>query len=139
MTTIRRPLEVALLASVLATGCSIIAVRPDPTHLPSGKTVCASYVPPLLDAIATPFWAGWGYFLDNFCIDSQSPYCGKSLTHYIPAMVTAASALYGAWAVNRCIGKLEELPPDAAQPFPARSGTAVGRNRTGTDAGEVDR
>jgi hypothetical protein len=112
------------LVSLLATGCSFIAVRPVPTVLPtSGRTVCATYFPVFLDGVALPLWGAFGYVLDDLCITIDGRECQgrKRLTHYIPAMIVAASAVYGVWAVNHCNNKLEQLPSDSGSPFPAAS------------------
>ena len=107
------------LTALLATGCSVLAVKPSPTVLPERKTaVCATYPAPLLDGLATPAWAGFGYLLDNVCLKEPPSACGKNVARYIPAMITAASMLYGIWAAGYCNRKLEELATDAAHPFP---------------------
>jgi len=115
------------LTSLSATSCSIIFVRPDPTVLRSGKTVCGTHAAPAADLVATMMWAGIGVFADNICLSEGGPAanpdrCGPSVSHYIPAMIAAASSIYGFWAVSRCEHKLAELSRDAAQPLPARLG-----------------
>jgi hypothetical protein len=123
----RRRVATFGLASLL-TGCSIVAVRPEPTASQQPPTVvCATRLAPALDTVGALLLAVGGLYANVvrhvFCETSENPRpCGSDIPAYIPAMVALTSSLYGSWAVDRCEHKLEELSKDAAQPFPAKAG-----------------
>jgi hypothetical protein len=116
------------LAAMSATGCSFVFVRPTPTvSTGSGVVVCGTMVAPDLDVFATLGLALGGGMANGvrhaFCETSENPRpCGSDIPAYIPAMIAAASSLYGFWAVSHCNKKLEELSREPAQPFPVRTG-----------------
>jgi len=105
------------LAAMSAAGCSFVFVRPTPTvSTGSGAVVCGTMVAPDLDVFATLGLALGGGMVNGvrhaFCETSENT----------PAMIAAASSLYGFWAVSYCERELEKLSKDAAQPFPAKAG-----------------
>ena len=124
----QRHLLALALAAMSATGCSLVFVRPTPAVLTrSGAVVCSTTVAPDLDVLATLVLALGGGMANGvrhaFCEESENPRpCGSNIPAYIPAMIAAASSIYGFWAVSHCEQELEKLSKDAAQPFPAKAG-----------------
>jgi len=116
------------LAAMSAAGCSFVFVRPTPTvSTGSGAVVCGTMVAPDLDVFATLGLALGGGMVNGvrhaFCETSENTRpCGSNVPAYIPAMIAAASSLYGFWAVSYCERELEKLSKDAAQPFLAKAG-----------------
>ncbi len=103
------------------TGCSFVLVRPTPSNDPhTGHGVCRSVAYPVVDAIGAGALVAAAVFVQKLgqAIDECPKYpndsaCQFHVAYFIPAMVAAASSIYGFWAASKCEGQLGDVDEGA--------------------------
>ncbi len=140
-TAARAPRCVATACAALLpmTGCSFALVRPTPSNDPhTGYGQCRSVAYPVVDAI------GAGALVALAVVGQEVgrgiAECGKypndsacrfSPLYFIPAMVAAASSIYGFWAVSKCESQLGAIDEGAHDASPGIGGLPSLRLATG--------